>query len=134
MISEKVTNWTLTTTRARVVLPVGVAYGSHVEQVMEILREAARNHPLVLDDPAPSPLFVGFGDSSLDFELRCYIADVSKRLSVRSDLGQYIDQRFREEHVEIPFPQRDLHVRSMDTELIRKIRQKASADSQEPKE
>lgn len=134
LIAEKVTNWTLTTTRARVILPVGVAYGSPVEQVVEILREAAQNHPLVLDDPAPSALFVGFGDSSLDFELRCYIADVAKRLSVRSDLGQYVDRRFREEQVEIPFPQRDLHLRSVDAALVGKMRPQAPADSQGPTE
>lgn len=134
LISEKVTNWTLTTTRARVILPVGVAYGSPVEKVMDILKEVAVNHPMVLEDPAPSALFVGFGDSSLDFELRCYIADVSKRLFVRSDLGQYVDRRFREEHVEIPFPQRDLHLRSVDAELIGEIHRKAPEGSREPSE
>jgi potassium-dependent mechanosensitive channel len=129
LIAEKVTNWTLTTTRARVILPVGVAYGSRLELVMEILKEAALNHPLVLDDPNPSTLFVGFGDSSLDFELRCYIADVSKRLSVRSELGQYVDRRFREEGVEIPFPQRDLHVRSVDAKVVSQVRREAPQEA-----
>ncbi|WP_305042916.1 mechanosensitive ion channel family protein, partial [Geoalkalibacter sp.] len=118
LIAEKVTNWTLTTTRARVILPVGVAYGSNVDRVMEILQEAGEKHSLVLEEPAPSAIFIGFGDSSLDFELRCYIGDVSKRLSVRSDLGRYVDRRFREENIEIPFPQRDLHLRSVDGAVL----------------
>jgi potassium-dependent mechanosensitive channel len=121
LISEKVTNWTLTTTRSRVVMPVGVAYGSDLALVLRILEEAGENHPLVLPEPAPSSIFIGFGDSSLDFELRCWIADVKMRLSVRSDIGQFIDRRFREEGVEIPFPQRDLHLRSVDGELLRRV-------------
>ncbi|WP_305046941.1 mechanosensitive ion channel family protein [Geoalkalibacter sp.] len=127
LIAEKVTNWTLTTTRARVILPVGVAYGSDVEQVMEILKEAGEKHSLVLEEPAPSALFMGFGDSSLDFELRCYIGDVSKRLGVRSDLGRYVDRRFREENIEIPFPQRDLHLRSVDGAVLGQARDKSAA-------
>ncbi|MBE0598188.1 MAG: mechanosensitive ion channel, partial [Desulfuromonadales bacterium] len=122
LISEKVTNWTLTTTKARVVMPVGVAYGSDLEVVLRILKEVSGSHPLVLAEPGPSPIFVGFGDSSLDFELRCWIADVDKRLIVRSDLGQLIDRRFREEGVEIPFPQRDLHLRSVDGEILGRTR------------
>ncbi len=118
LISQKVTNWTLTTTKARVVLPVGVAYGSDIEKVLRILLEAAESHSLVMTDPAPRALFVGFGDSSLDFELRAWIADVNGRLGVRSELGQFIDRRFREEGVEIPFPQRDLHLRSVDGEIF----------------
>jgi potassium-dependent mechanosensitive channel len=123
LISERVTNWTLTTTSARVVLQVGVAYGSNLELVLRILDEAARNHPLVLSEPAPSAIFVGFGESSLDFELRSWIADVSTRLTVRSELGQFIDRRFREEGVEIPFPQRDLHLRSVDGEILTRMHQ-----------
>ncbi|MDO3378170.1 mechanosensitive ion channel domain-containing protein [Geoalkalibacter halelectricus] len=122
LIAEKVTNWTLSTTRARVVLSVGVAYGSDVELVLDILKEVGDRHPQVLADPGPSAIFVGFGDSSLDFELRGYIADVTKRLSVRSDLGREVDRRFREAGVEIPFPQRDLHLRSVDGEILRRAR------------
>jgi potassium-dependent mechanosensitive channel len=127
LISEKVTNWTLTTTRARVVMPVGVAYGSDLALVLRILQEAAGSQPLVLPEPAPSAIFVGFGDSSLDFELRCWIADVSMRLLVRSELGQFIDRRFREEGVEIPFPQRDLHLRSVDGGILGQVRTETPA-------
>lgn len=118
LISETVTNWTLTSSVARAVVPVGVAYGSDVPLVLEILQEAAEKHPDVLDDPPPNPIFVGFGDSSLDFELRAWMGDVTKRLQVRSDLGQYVERRFREEGVQIPFPQRDLHLRSVDEKIL----------------
>jgi len=71
-----------------------------------------------LEEPVPSPIFTGFGDSSLDFELRVWIPNVDMRPRVKSDLLVYIDQRFREEKVEIPFPQRDLHLRSVDDKLL----------------
>ncbi len=118
LISEQVTNWTLSTNVARVVLPVGVAYGSNVPLVLKLLKEVAVQHPDVIPDPSPSPIFTGFGDSSLDFELRIWIGDIQKRLKIKSELNQAIDQAFRDAGVEIPFPQRDLHLRSLD-EAIR---------------
>jgi len=113
LISETVTNWSLTSRQCRVVLPVGVSYGSDVEKVMRILLEVAQSHPEVLKEPAPSPIFVGFGDSSLDFQFRAWIRDVKRRLITVSEIGMEIIKRFREEGVEIPFPQRDLHLRSL---------------------
>lgn len=113
LMSEMVTNWSLTSPLCRVSVPVGVAYGSDVPLVLKILVEAGEENPSVLSDPAPSPLFKGFGDSSLDFELRVWISNVRDRLRVRSEICQFIDRRFREEGVEISFPQRDLHLRSV---------------------
>jgi len=118
IISQKVTNWTLSTRRVRLVVPVGVAYGSDVPLVMEILTAAGSEHPDVLDDPPVSPIFVAFGESSLDFELRVWIPNVDMRPRVKSELLLYIDRRFREDGVEIPFPQRDLHLRSADGKLL----------------
>jgi potassium-dependent mechanosensitive channel len=126
LVSEKVTNWTLSNSRSRLVIPIGVAYGSDVPKVLAILAEAAREQPDVLEQPEPSPIFVAFGDSSLDFELRVWMADAQKRLLVRNDLLQYIDRRFREEGVEIPFPQRDLHLRSIDSSIIGGLQEKAA--------
>jgi small-conductance mechanosensitive channel len=117
MVSEMVTNWSLTSPLCRVSVPVGVAYGSDVPLVLKILVEAGEENTNVLSDPAPSPLFNGFGDSSLDFELRVWISNVRDRLRVRSEICQFIDRRFREEGVEIPFPQRDLHLRSVSPEI-----------------
>lgn len=114
LISEQVTNWTLSSNMARLVVPVGVAYGSDVATVLRILMEVAEANPMVLSHPAPSPVFTGFGESSLDFELRVWLDNPNNLIAARSELGMEIDRLFREARVEIPFPQRDLHLRSVD--------------------
>ncbi len=121
LISQKVTNWTLSSEQSRVVVPVGVAYGSDVPLVLNILKKCAELHPKVLDQPVPSIIFTAFGASSLDFELRVWVADVNSRLAVKSDLLQAIDEQFRQANVEIPFPQSDLHLRSVDGALLARI-------------
>lgn len=118
LISQKLTNWTLSTRRVRVVVPVGVAYGSNLELVLKILADAGEQNPDVLAEPAPSPIFVQFGDSSLDFELRVWVSDIDKRPRVKSELLLFIDQQFRNAGVEIPFPQRDLHLRSISDGIV----------------
>jgi potassium efflux system protein len=110
LITNQVTNWTLTDRHAREILAVGVAYGSDVMLVMRTLKECALAHPGVMKSPEPQVLFRNFGDSALEFELRAWVADVDTRLQVASDLHQDIDRRFREAGIVIPFPQRDLHV------------------------
>lgn len=114
LVSQPLTNWTLSDRRSRLRLPVGIAYGSDVPLAMEILEEVSVEHPLVLEDPEPQALFLEFGDSSLQLELRVWVADLDKRFLVRSELNQAIDRKFREHGVEIPFPQRDLHLRTVD--------------------
>lgn len=114
LVSEKVTNWTLTDPTTRVTIPVGVAYGSDVQAVLQILLETARAHPAIVAEPRPVAIFSGFGESSLDFELRIWINDVDQRLVAKSAVLAEIDRRFREARIEIPFPQRDLHLRSVD--------------------
>jgi len=114
LITNQVTNWTLSERRMRLRIPVGVAYGSDVSLVMQILKEVAESNLSVLNDPPPSVLFLNFGDSSLNFELRLWIKDFLDRKRIQSELNQTIDSRFRSEGIEIPFPQRDLHVRSVD--------------------
>ncbi|MCF6180033.1 MAG: mechanosensitive ion channel, partial [Geopsychrobacter sp.] len=120
LISEKVTNWTLSSRVARLVVPVGVAYGSDVERVMHILTEVAANHADAVQEPPPSILFMEFGDSSLNFEIRVFIQDIAARFRIRSEMLQLIDARFREAAIEIPFPQRDLHLRSVDAQILKK--------------
>ena len=117
LISQKVTNWTFTTNISRIVLTVGVAYGSPLDKVLEILMRVAQEHPEILKDPESSAIFTGFGESSIDFELRVWISDINKRLKVKSELGQAVDRYFREEGITIPFPQRDLHLRSIEADL-----------------
>lgn len=116
LISQQVTNWMLESPRGRVKIPVGVAYGSDTDQVRDILLKLAEEHPRVVQvhdtlSPKPRVLFRAFGDSSLDFELRVFIYNIDERISVTSDLNFAIDRAFREAGIEIPFPQRDVHMR-----------------------
>lgn len=117
-ISGKVTNWTRSNHIARIKIAVGVAYGSDVELVLSLLKEAGQTDPRVLVNPEPNPLFLRFGESALEFELHTWIADVKDLLSVRSHLCQEIASRFRLAGIEIPYPQRDLHLRSIDKTLL----------------
>ncbi len=110
LVSEKVTNWTLTDSKTRIVIRVGVAYGSDLETVFAILRAVVVEDPRVAADPAPLVHFDEFGDSSLNFMLRVWVTEIVERLNVRSDLLREIDRRFREAGVTIPFPQRDVHL------------------------
>ena len=113
LVSGRVTNWVLRDAHGRLCVKVGVAYGSDTELVREILERVGRENPDVITDgraPAPRALFLGFGDSSLDFELRVRVKRIDSRFFVMSDLNFAIDQAFREAGVTIPFPQRDLHV------------------------
>jgi potassium-dependent mechanosensitive channel len=122
LVSEKVVNWTLSNPIARVIMPIGVAYGSSIPQVLEILRAAGPAHASVLHEPPPQALFVGFGDSSLDFELRVWVNDIRQRLEVRSIVLADVERRLGEAGIEIPFPQRDLHVRTMDPRVAEAMR------------
>ena len=114
LITSQVTNWTLAERRRRLKLPVGVAYGSDVALVMQTLMACAEDHVMVLSNPKPAVIFFGFGDSALDFELRVWISDFDQRRQVQTEINQDIDQRFRDLGIEIPFPQQDLHLRSVD--------------------
>lgn len=112
LVSSTVVNWTLSNPVARVRIPVGVAYGTDLELAMKLLIQAAKNVPRVLEDPPPNALFLGFGDSSLSLELHAWVGDIRERLSVQSELCREIDRLFRLAGVEIPYPQRDLHIKS----------------------
>lgn len=113
IISGQVTNMMLNDNFSRIILPVSVAHGSDTERVMEILRQAANNHPNVLknhNDMKITVLFRGFGENALNFELRCFIREVESRAIVISDLNLAIDKAFRQPGVEIPLPQRTVHL------------------------
>jgi potassium-dependent mechanosensitive channel len=126
LVSEKVTNWTLSSPHARVIMSVGVAYGSSITDVLQVLRAAAHAHHAVLAEPPPQTLFVGFGDSSLDFELRVWVEDIRLRLEVKSVVLTDVERRLSEAGIEIPFPQRDLHVRSIDAAAAEAMRARPS--------
>jgi small-conductance mechanosensitive channel len=95
----------------RVVIPVGVSYGSDPEQVREVLLQCVEHNSEVLNRPTPQIIFREFGNSSLDFELRFYIRDIDRRLRTASDLRFAIKKAFDHAGIEIPFPQRDIHIR-----------------------
>jgi len=113
LIAQRVINWTLSDQTRRVEIPIGVAYGSDPAQVISLVREVAEKHPQVQAHPAVEVLFTAFGESSLDFELRLWTR-IDQWLEVRSDVLMAVYQAFAEHGIEIPFPQRDLHVRSVD--------------------
>jgi potassium efflux system protein len=116
LISNQVTNWVLSSEMGRAIVPVGVAYGSDTEKVRDILLAVAEENEDVMKTasaPKPKVLFRAFGDSSLNFELRVFVHDVDSRISVVSDINFAIDKAFKKENIEIPFPQRDLHVKSL---------------------
>ncbi len=108
-ISSQVTNWSFKDLRVRRIISVGVAYGSDIERVREILLAIPDGIPHVLKYPRPVVLFTNFGESSLDFQLRIW-TDINNMLVVDSHIRFEIDRRFREEGIQIPFPQRDVHL------------------------
>lgn len=114
LITGQVTNWTLAERKVRIKIPVGVAYGTDVAKVLEILQTCADLHPMVLSTPKPVALFLAFGASSLDFELRIWIPEYLDKLTATSELNQSIESEFALNNIEIPFLQTDLHIRSVD--------------------
>ncbi|RMG64890.1 MAG: potassium transporter KefA [Bacteroidetes bacterium] len=111
-ISGRVTNWSFKDLSLRRNINVGVAYGSDIERVRETLLEIAHAHPQVYKNPEPSVLFTDFGDSALIFRLRVWTT-IDECLRVETDIRFEIDRLFRERGIEIAFPQRDIHIRSM---------------------
>jgi len=116
-VTDPLINWTLSDEITRIVIPVGIAYGSDTEKAHRIMMDVATSHPDVMTDPKPTVLFLGFGDSSLDFKIRAFVQEQYKRMSCIHDLHMALDKALREADIEIPFPQRDLHLRSVDPEI-----------------
>jgi potassium efflux system protein len=109
-ITGRLLNWTLSDQVARIVVSVGIAYGSDVQLALKILREVADENERVMSDPEPLVIFEQFGDSALLLVLRCYIDSIDYRLQTQSELNLAIDRKFGEAGIVIAFPQRDLHL------------------------
>jgi small-conductance mechanosensitive channel len=121
LISAEVVNWTLRDRTRRMEIRVGVAYGTDPATVLDILVDVATKHPHVDDNPKPEAVFVDFGESSLDFQLRAWTA-AARYFNVSSELRVAITQALKEAEIQIPFPQRDLHLRSADDGVSFKVR------------
>jgi len=114
LISEKVQNWTLHNNVGRITIAVGVSYSADPERVRDILLEVASEHPQILTHPEPYVWFSDFGGSSLDFKLFCFALNITRQLAIQTDMRIAIVKKFREEGIEIPFPQSDVHLRDLD--------------------
>ncbi len=110
LISSQVTNWTLSDEYAGIRIPVRVAYGSDVSRVLQALLECAQEHPQVVEHPAAKAFFMGFGESSLRFELLGWISEIDHTLRIKSELNQEIVRKFASLQIQIPIPQQDLHL------------------------
>jgi potassium efflux system protein len=131
-ITEQVINWTLSDPITRIVIPVGISYGSDVQLAHRVMEETLLAMPLVLDDPPPKVYFVGFGESSLNFRLNVYSRELADRLPLTHAVHEQLLGALRKNGIEIPFPQRDLHVRSVDEKIVglkRDDREKGDGDS-----
>ncbi|MCC2113130.1 MAG: mechanosensitive ion channel family protein, partial [Hyphomicrobiales bacterium] len=114
LISGVVKNWMHADTIGRIKVPVGVSYNADPKKVAEILLKCGAEHPMVLAYPEPRAYFLDFGASSLDFDLRCYLSNIDYALAVASDLRFAIFRELKEAGIEIPFPQRDIHIRNVE--------------------
>lgn len=110
LISERVTNWTLSSSVTRLIVPVGIAYGSDTDAARDIMLEAVRALPKVLSTPAPNVLFMGFGESSLDFQIRVFLKTFDDRVPMTHIIHTEINKALEAANIAIPFPQRDLNI------------------------
>jgi small-conductance mechanosensitive channel len=133
LISGPVTNWTHTNLNGRLKVPVGVAYDTDPRKVETILTEIAKAQPMLLRRPAPYVLFRRFGADALEFELRGVLRDVNWILNVTSDINFEIVRRFADAGIEIPFAQRDLHLKNTG-EIGRSIASALRGDREPPQE
>ncbi len=113
LITGKLLNWTLSDTTNRIVINVGIAYGSDTEQACATIMQICKDHPNILPDPAPVVSFDAFGESTLKLTLRAFLANLDVRLQTLHELNTRIHRAFNEAGIEISFPQRDLHIRSI---------------------
>lgn len=111
-ITSEVTNWTRGDTINRLTVRIGVAYGSDINRVSELLLQSARESELVIQDPPPTVVFAEHGESSLDFDLRVFVNSPDKITLAKNQINKAINRALTQNNIEIPFPQRDIHIRS----------------------
>jgi small-conductance mechanosensitive channel len=121
LVSNELINWTLSDSQRRMIVKVGVAYGTDPNEVIKILLAVAKKNKELLEDPAPYVLFKEFGDSALGFELRCY-TESDDWLFILSDLHVKVNDAINAAGIVIPFPQRDLHIKTMDPKIVKTVK------------
>ncbi|QQS40468.1 MAG: mechanosensitive ion channel [Acidobacteriota bacterium] len=131
LLSEEVTNWMAADQLKRLEINVGVKYGSDPSEVLDILTKVGNEHPEILKDPPPQIIFVGFGDNSLDFQLRVWADNESTWWITRSDLYINVYKALNEAGIEIPFPQRDLHIRSVEKRVPKSVSELLPSEEEE---
>jgi small-conductance mechanosensitive channel len=117
LLSEKLINWTLSDMDRRIDVNVGVAYGTDPRKVLELLMEVTKATPGVATEPEPTILFSGFGANSLDFSIRAWTNNFGDWVKIRSDMTVRVYDALQHAGIEIPFPQHDLHLRSVSPEV-----------------
>ena len=121
LVIEPVINWTLSDQVTRILFTIGIAYGSDIKKAHALMLAVIQAHPLVIEDPNPTVFFTAFGDNALDFEIRVFIKERPNRLLVLHELHMALDHALRENEIEIAFPQRDLHLRSIDPLVMQNL-------------
>jgi potassium efflux system protein len=111
-ITSQLTNWTLSDATTRIVLPIGIAFDSDVEFSHALILKTVKETPLILEEPEAFVVFVGFGESTLNFSIRAFVSEPIQRWAVIHDLNMRLEKVLREHKIEIPYPQRDVHVRT----------------------
>lgn len=136
LISERVTNWTLSSSITRLIVPVGIAYGSDTDAARNIMLSAVKNLPKVLKTPAPNVLFMGFGESALDFEIRVFLNSFDDRVPMTHVVHTEINKALEAAGIPIPFPQRDLNIisQNMPLETLPKAKTKSPSKRAKPKQ
>ena len=131
-ITGRLVNWSLSDPISRFIVKVGIAYGSDVELAEKLLLKVLNGNPLVLKEPKPSAYFLGFGDSSLNFELRVYISTIDHWLPTRHEIHKAIDREFRKAGIVISFPQRDVHFDADQPLKVQMVPDKAGKTPDDP--
>jgi len=132
LISERVTNWTLSNSITRLIVPVGIAYGSDTDRARDLMLEAVKAHPKVLKTPSPQVLFMGFGDSSLDFEVRVFLNNFEDRIPMQHAMHTEVYKALDAAGISIPFPQTDLNIVSQNVPIELKNYKTAAKGSTKP--
>ncbi|MDD5227914.1 MAG: mechanosensitive ion channel [Methylococcales bacterium] len=110
-ITSQLTNWTLSDSTTRIIIPIGIAFGSDVEFAHALILQTVKDTPFILDEPLPSVLFMGFGESALNFSIRVFVSNPDNRFPVIHALNVRLERVLREHKIEIPYPQQDIHVK-----------------------